>query len=202
MPSLPDRVNLPLTFDPARLEADLARLEAHEWIAHFVRENYEGEWSVIPLRGPVGETHPVRMAYSDPGCTEFVDTPFLPDGSYFSEVLAAFRSPLHAARLMRLGTGSMIKEHRDLDLCAEEGMVRLHVPIRTNPAVDFRLNGSPVVMRPGECWYLRLSDPHSVANRGDAPRVHLVIDAPFEGPLRDLIVRAAASSVCPEPGRA
>ena len=43
--------------------------------------------------------------------------------------------------------------------------------------MDFRLNGEPIVMRDGECWYLRLSDTHSVANRGRTDRVHLVIDA-------------------------
>jgi hypothetical protein len=31
-------------------------------------------------------------------------------------------------------------------------------------------------MKPGEAWYLRLSDPHAVANRGSSDRVHLVLD--------------------------
>jgi hypothetical protein len=31
-------------------------------------------------------------------------------------------------------------------------------------------------MRAGEAWYLRLSDPHAVANRGTSDRVHLVLD--------------------------
>jgi hypothetical protein len=30
---------------------------------------------------------------------------------------------------------------------------------------------------PGSVWYLRLSDPHSVYNKGNTDRVHLVIDA-------------------------
>ena len=34
-----------------------------------------------------------------------------------------------------------------------------------------------VVLSEGECWYLRLSDPHSVENNGQSDRVHLVIDA-------------------------
>ena len=32
-------------------------------------------------------------------------------------------------------------------------------------------------MGEGECWYLRLSDPHEVRNGGDTDRVHLVVDA-------------------------
>jgi hypothetical protein len=34
-----------------------------------------------------------------------------------------------------------------------------------------------VILEAGSCWYLRLSDPHRVANRGETDRVHLVIDA-------------------------
>jgi hypothetical protein len=77
---------------------------------------------------------------------------------------------------MRLTPGSIIREHRDHDLAAEWGAARIHVPITTNDDVDFRLNGRRVIMAPGEAWYLRLSDPHSVANRGASDRVHLVID--------------------------
>lgn len=72
--------------------------------------------------------------------------------------------------------------------------MRLHIPVVTNPAVDFRLNGVRCVMAAGTCWYLRLSDPHSVSNRGPADRVHLVIDAAVNGWLTDLFDRAAALS--------
>ena len=51
------------------------------------------------------------------------------------------------------------------------------MPITTNEGVEFKVNGSRVVMKPGSCWYLRLSDRHSVANNGSTDRVHLVIDA-------------------------
>jgi mannose-6-phosphate isomerase-like protein (cupin superfamily) len=78
---------------------------------------------------------------------------------------------------MRLTPGSVITEHSDHDLCFEHGSVRLHIPITTNDGVVFELNRRRVILEAGSCWYLRLSDPHSVANRGDADRVHLVIDA-------------------------
>jgi hypothetical protein len=171
-----DRVKLPLSFNVQLLQEDLGRLHAGDWIKHFVKQNYEGEWSVIPLRGPATATHPVMMIYSDPACTEFADTPFLESSTYFREVLRSFRCPLQAARLMKLSPGSRIKEHTDLDLAVEEGTARLHVPIRTNDEVDFRLNGTRVMLQEGECWYLRLSDPHSVENCGRTDRVHIVVD--------------------------
>ncbi len=174
----PDRVRLPFAFDPDRLRADLARVEADTtWIAHFVRQNYDGDWSAIALRGLAGETHPIRLIYSDPIRTDYVATPFLEACPYFQEVLAAFECPLTSVRLMKLAPGSVIKEHTDLDLCAEDGKARIHIPISSNRDVEFKVNGLPVPMALGETWYLRLSDPHTVANRGQTDRVHLVIDA-------------------------
>lgn len=88
---------------------------------------------------------------------------------------------------MRLEAGGEIHEHRDADVGLRHEEVRLHVPVTTNDDVDFRLDGMRVVMRPGECWYLNLTLPHSVANRGATDRVHLVIDAVANEWLRDLL---------------
>ena len=172
-----DRLQLRFRFDAEAMREDLERLEEPDWIDHFVKQNYEGSWSVLPLRAPVGAQHPIETIYSDPSCDVFVDTPLLAQCPYFQHVLAQFHCPLHAVRLMRLTPGSVIKPHSDHDLSSEFGRARLHIPIITNRGVDFRLNGAPVVMGEGECWYLRLSDSHSVANRGKTDRVHLVIDA-------------------------
>lgn len=189
----PDRLRLPLEFEPARLAADLANFSSAQWIEHFVKQNYDGDWSVIALRGPAGATHPVQMIYSDPSRSDFADTPALAGSPYFQQVLAAFACPLQAVRLMRLAPGSVIKEHHDHDLSFEQGMVRIHIPVVTNEGVDFRLNGARVAMPAGSSWYLRLSDPHSVATRGAADRVHLVIDAGVNDWVAALFERATRS---------
>ncbi len=172
----PDRVQLPLAFDPAPLAADIIALERGDWTEHFVKQNYEGEWSVLPLRASATARHPIQMIYPAPGVTEFVDTPWRARMPALSAVVDAFQSPVRTVRLMRLAAGSVIKEHEDLDLDVADGFARIHVPVVTNPEVDFRLNGMRVRMAPGEAWYLRLADPHSVANRGETARIHLVID--------------------------
>ena len=183
----PDRARLPLVFDVARMAADLAVLEQRDWTAHFVTQNYAGAWDVLPLRAQAGAVHPVMMIYSDPGVSEWVDTPFLEAAPYLREVLAAFACPVEAVRLMRLTPGSTIHEHRDHDLDAAEGRARIHVPVTTNPEVEFLLNGTAVTMQPGEAWYLRLADRHAVANRGTSDRVHLVIDAVVDDWLAEVI---------------
>jgi hypothetical protein len=194
--AFPDRLKLPLAFEADRLAQDLAALAATPWTAHFVAQNYEGDWSVIPLRtakGAAGQ-HPVRMIYSDPTATEFEDTPFMAPCPYFREVAWAFGTAPGATRLMRLTPGSVIKEHADFDLAAEEGTARIHVPVTTNPDVVFEVNRRRVDMAPGEAWYLRLADPHRVANRGTTDRVHLVIDLPLNPALTALLEAAVAQA--------
>jgi hypothetical protein len=192
--TLPDRLRLPLSFDPALLVRDLQGLAAVEWTEHFVKQNYQGDWAVIPLRGPAGATHPVMMIYADPTVTQYADTPMLRACPYFRDVLDAFACPLQAVRLMRLTSGSRINEHRDHELSVEEGTVRIHIPVATNDGVVFVLNGTRVTMAAGSAWYLRLSDPHSVTNAGPSDRVHLVIDAVANDWIRRMLEISAAAA--------
>ena len=94
----PDRVRLPLQFDAHAMAADLVALQ-DGWIEHFVKQNYSGDWSVIPLRAPAGETHPIRMIYPDPSATAWVDTPWLERSPVLRNAIAAFHCPVMTARL-------------------------------------------------------------------------------------------------------
>ena len=189
----PDSIKLPFAFDPARLREDLARLDDAAWIEHFVKQNFDGDWSVIPLRGRAGATHPVMMISASPDCREFESTPFLDGLDYMSRVLEEFQCDLRTVRLMKLTPGSVIKEHQDHDLSMEHGFARLHIPVRTNPDVEFMLNGKQLDLKEGECWYLRLSLPHSVVNRGDEDRVHLVVDAFVNDWLQEKMGQSSAA---------
>jgi hypothetical protein len=73
-------------------------------------------------------------------------------------------------------------------------MARIHVPVTGNPDVVFEVNRQRVDMAPGEAWYLRLADPHRVANQGATDRVHLVIDVPFNPTLEALMRQAMADA--------
>ena len=158
------------------MQRDLGLLGKVDWIRHFVAQNFDGEWSVIPLRAPLGATHPVKQIYSDPTCEDFCDTHYLTGCGYFREIINWFECPVRAVRLMKLASGSVIHTHRDFDLDIESGTVRLHIVVVTNPQVEFRLNQEVVPMQEGCCYYLRLSEPHSVKNEGNSDRVHMVLD--------------------------
>ena len=60
------------SFDPERLTADLGSIAADEWVAHFNKGIYEGDWSGVALRSVGGKA---MQLYPDPTATErFADT--------------------------------------------------------------------------------------------------------------------------------
>ncbi|MBN3584191.1 aspartyl/asparaginyl beta-hydroxylase domain-containing protein [Algoriphagus aestuarii] len=169
-----DRIKLPFQFDVQKLQKEVEGLDHIGWTEHFVRHNYKGDWSVIPLTAQEGRNHPVLMASAIPNGGKFIPTPYLALCPYISSVLESFLCEKSSVRLMKLTPGSEIKRHQDYDL--DETEVRIHLPVFTNEKVSFLVNDVPVKMMEGECWYLRLSDPHQVENKGDSARIHLVLD--------------------------
>jgi hypothetical protein len=185
-------VRLPLRFDPARLQADLGRIGPDEWVAHFNRGEYEGDWSGVALRAVDGRADQI---YPDPTATaRYADTPLLARCPYLREVLAAIRCPLTAVRLLRLAPRSSIREHRDYKLAHEHGEARLHIPVVTNERVAFFLAGARVPMAAGETWYLNLELPHRVDNQSDVARVHLLVDC-LVNPWLDALLAPALAVV-------
>ena len=188
-------LKLPLSFDPDGLKTDLNQISADEWVRHFNDRYYEGDWSGVALRAVEGAS---RQLYSDPGKDDvFTDTPVLARCPSLQRALEALECPVKSARLLKLGAGARILEHRDYNLSLDDGEVRLHVAITTGPLVDFYLNGERVVMNPGECWYINANLPHKVENRSDSDRVHLVIDCKVDDWLRSLAVSASAHIEAP-----
>ena len=169
-------LKFPLEFDADALLADVSGIRHDWWISHFNQRDFTGDWAIAPLRGPAGETHPIRMAYSDPTASEWSDTPLLLACPAIRRVLDQLECPIRSTRLMRLGSGAKIHEHTDHELGFEDGEVRLHVPIETSAEVAFWLGGQQIEMRRGELWYLNVNLPHRVTNRSAQHRTHLVID--------------------------
>ena len=97
-------------------------------------------------------------------------------------------------RLLFLAPQSVVDEHTDPTLALEEekSMIRLTIPIATNDGVAFYLNDQIVPMKVGECWYLRLSDPHRVVNTGTTDRINLTIDVIPNDAMVELIQKSVS----------
>ena len=171
-----DRIQLPLFFDVGRMQEDVRALK----LGHFVY------YDVLPLRAPAHlvdpsiECPPPASDYADGSWTQWLDTPELSASAYLKDVVDTFRSEctVTLVRLLRLAPGETIEEHSDptLGLQEKKSVIRLTIPIQINEDVEFFLNDKPVPMQPGQCWYLRLTDPHSVINAGTTERINLTID--------------------------
>jgi aspartyl/asparaginyl beta-hydroxylase (cupin superfamily) len=180
-------------FNTERMQAEVASLEASHWKQHYNKKDYEGDWTVLPLRSINGELENIyAIQTNNSGNCQYADTVLLHACPYLQSVVNSFQCKKTTVRLMKLSVGAEIKEHRDTALSFEEGEARLHIPISTNPHVIFFLDKEPLSLREGECWYLNFSLRHRVQNNGLTDRVHLVIDCQVNDWLREELTRLAA----------
>ena len=181
-------LKLPFLFDAGLLQQEVNALSASQWLPHYQVKHYEGTWTAIPLRSIGGKADDVIISPADN--PQYLDTIFLESCPYLQKVLQTFQCPLQAVRLLKLNAGSSIKEHRDAELNFESGEIRLHIPVLTDPGVEFILDKERLTLQEGECWYMNFNLPHAINNNSSVNRVHLVIDALvndwvkeiFEGP--------------------
>ncbi|MFB8441225.1 aspartyl/asparaginyl beta-hydroxylase domain-containing protein [Streptomyces niveus] len=170
-------------FDADRLAAELAAVTAHTWNPQRTH-TFGGraglpaaiDWRVLPLRSLGGD--PERTDPGGPGPQTFAPTRWLGQLPYLAQILDSIPAPLNAARLMALGPSAVSEAHRDPKYRLERGIVRLHIPIVTDPAAVLVLDGVEHCWQPGTCWYGDFSREHLVRNTSPAvTRIHVVIDA-------------------------
>jgi len=185
--AITDRLQLPFLYDVAKMQAEVEALNFSDFIYY----------DAIPLTGPAHFIDPSLSApppvddFADGSWTNWLETPVLKKCPYITSIVEYFRlhTKVTLVRLLRLAPDSVVREHADptLGLHITKSVIRLTVPIVTNEAVTFFLNGTPVPMRMGECWYLRLTDPHSITNKSDTERINLTIDVIPNEWLRSII---------------
>ncbi len=156
---------LPVLFDVARLQAEVAALPSQAWVEHPDRVAGNSAARLISSGG--GETDAVHG--------RMLPTRWLEAMPYAQQVLASFGVVWSRSRLMRLAPGSDVPEHADINYHWHT-RVRLHIPVFTLAAVRFHCDGEAVHMAAGEAWIFDNWRRHHVENRGDADRIHLVAD--------------------------
>ena len=182
-----DRVKLPFSFDAEKMLAEFEALKLQQF------EYY----NVIPLRAPAHTVDtslpfpPPAADYADGSWCDWMDTDYLKNSPYLNSVIDTFKAKTKVTlvRLLRLAPNSVVQQHTDptLGLEVEKSVIRLTVPILNKEGIQFFLNDTEVPMQPGECWYLRLTDPHRVINNGSTERVNLTIDMIPNDWIREII---------------
>lgn len=156
---------LPVRFEAARLQAEVAALPAEAWAPHPDRLPGNSAARLISAGG--GET--------DASAGQMLPTRWLAAMPYVRQVLAGFGVVWSRSRLMRLAPGADVPEHADINHHWHT-RVRLHIPIFTRPEVRFHCDGQSVHMAAGEAWIFDNWRRHHVENKARAERIHLVAD--------------------------
>jgi hypothetical protein len=110
---------------------------------------------------------------------------------YIMEVMGWLGGTWGRSRLMGLGVGAEVPPHVDCHYYWRTHL-RIHIPVITNPGVEFNCGDETVHMKPGECWVFDSFRRHEVHNRGTEKRVHLVLDTVGSARLWDLVDAAQA----------
>jgi hypothetical protein len=181
-------IKLPVSLCADTLAAEVRALPADAWVAH--PQKFEGN-EYVPLVTPAGL---MTNEFAGP----MGPTPFLRQCPYIMEIMAALDCVWGRSRLMGLGPGGSVPEHIDINYYWRTH-VRVHIPIITNPDVDFTCGGQTVSMVAGECWLVDTFQSHHVENRGTEQRIHLVLDTVGGERLWDLVCAATQTGEPPEP---
>lgn len=186
---------LSLSLDIPRLQSEVKAL-SQSWSPHFNIKHYEGGWTVLPLRAPGGKADQIIPDLINDAA--YMDTPLMESCGAVKELLQQMHCPLLSVRFLNLQAGAIIKPHRDHELAFENGEARLHFPVFTNDAVEFFVEEELVRMREGDCWYINANLTHSVANKGDKDRIHLVVDCEVNDWLRDIFEQGEIHYAAPD----
>ncbi|MFA5885406.1 MAG: TIGR03032 family protein [Acidimicrobiia bacterium] len=173
-------LRLPFTVDADALARELDALPTSAWKDH--------------PEGAVGNTAvPLVAINGDPG-DDAVFGPMLPTPSlaalpYTRRVMGALDSVIGRSRLMRIPEEGDLYAHVDVAYYWRDHL-RVHVPVVSDPSVEFHCGGESVHMAPGEVWVFDTWRRHKVVNPANHPRTHLVIDTVGSAALWDLIRNA------------
>jgi Aspartyl/Asparaginyl beta-hydroxylase len=170
---------LPVLFDADRLREEVASLPAQAWSPHPNGDAGNDAVRLISVEG--GENEEVN------GVMRM--TPYLERSAYMRQVLASFAVVWSRSRLLRLAPGANVWVHADI---AYHWFYRvcMHIPIATQPQVQFTCDGVRVHMAPGEAWVFDNWRLHQVENPTAAERIHLVADTSGSAAFWELVAQS------------
>ena len=172
-------LKLPIRFDADALAAEARALPPSAWTPH--------------PTGFVGN-EAVRLVTPDGEDSDNIEGPMAATDSlnrcdYVRQIMAEIGGVWGRSRFMGLAPGREVPPHIDIHYYWRTHL-RIHIPVITNPGVLFTCGDETVHMAAGECWVFNSFLRHDVQNKGDAQRIHLVLDTVGGGILPELM-RAA-----------
>ncbi|NUT01298.1 MAG: aspartyl/asparaginyl beta-hydroxylase domain-containing protein, partial [Sphingomonas sp.] len=172
-------LKLPIRFDAEALAAEVRALPASAWTPH--PTGFVGN-EAVRLVTPGGED-------SDAIEGPMAATDSLNRCDYVRQIMAEIGGVWGRSRFMGLAAGREVPPHIDINYYWRTHL-RIHIPVITNPGVLFTCGDETVHMAAGDCWVFDSFLRHDVQNKGDAQRIHLVLDTVGGGILPELMKAA------------
>jgi hypothetical protein len=164
------------------LNQEIAATEIH-WFESF-SDYQSGGWSIASLYNATGEE-----TYDVPLETAIKPTPLLQRMPIMQTFLDSTGLNYMMARITRSLPDSYLYEHSDYAGLDKYEKLRLHIPLDTHLEAQMSLTKDNIYLQSGFLWKL---DPrsavHGVYNRGQKPRIHLLLDC-YMNPLLASLVR-------------
>ena len=158
-------LQLPKRFCAETLAREVAALDPSAWVAH--PGKLPGNDAVLLITAGGELTHSVSGPMQP--------TRHLLCCPYILQIMEELGGVWGRSRLMGLAPGAEVPAHVDLNYYWRTH-IRIHIPIVTNPQVQFTCEDETVHMSEGECWIFDSFRPHRVRNGGKDKRIHLVLD--------------------------
>jgi hypothetical protein len=181
-------IKLPFTFDVERLRQEVLAFPAEAWAPHPNKIPGNSALRLITVGGTENDDVAGAMA----------PTPHLLAAPYLQQVLSHFGVVWSRSRLMKLGPGSEVPTHTDVNYHWFH-RVRMHIPIVTTPEVMFHCDDRVVNMAAGESWIFDNWRTHRVVNGSDVERIHLVADTTGNARFWDMADAAADGPIAARP---
>lgn len=158
-------LKLPIHFAAERLAAEVRALPQRAWMPH--PQGFEGN-EAVPLVSPNGE---LTNAFDGP----MAPTEHLLACPHLMQAMGELGAVWGRGRLMALAPGAEVPGHVDIHYYWRTHY-RVHIPVITNPGVEFTCGDVTVHMEAGDCWIPDTFRRHAVKNGGSEQRIHLVLD--------------------------
>lgn len=176
-------LKLPICFDAEALAAEARALPQSDWAPH--PTGFAGN-EAVRLITPDGKD-------TDSSNGPMAPTPSLGRCPYTREIMAEIGAVWGRSRFMGLAPGSDVPPHIDIHYYWRTHW-RIHIPVVTNPGVEFTCGDETVHMAAGECWLFDSFSWHNVRNAGAEQRIHLVLDTVGGGSLGELMSAAKSGT--------
>ncbi len=172
-------IRLPVQFDSEALAKEVDQVAPERWQPH--PSGFAGNDALLLV---TRDGDPNEEATQGP----MRPTPVLAELPYLRQVLAGLGTVIGRSRLMRISPEAEASPHVDTAYYWWD-RVRIHVPVVTNPDVEFRCGDDVANLGAGEAWVFDTWRRHRVSNPGPGARIHLVVDSIGTDNLWKLIER-------------